>query len=61
MNTDKRYNIVVYGATGFTGQFVAEELYRLQKKEDRELKWAIAGRNRTSLENVLKGKLRAYA
>ncbi|XP_064394864.1 saccharopine dehydrogenase-like oxidoreductase [Halichondria panicea] len=50
----RRFNVVVYGATGYTGQFVSEELYRLQNNGRSDLKWAAAGRNRTKLENVLK-------
>ena len=52
----RRFNVVVYGATGYTGQFVSEELYRLQNNGRSDLKWAAAGRNRTKLENVLKGR-----
>lgn len=44
--------IVVMGATGFTGALVAEYLAR---HAPRDLRWAIAGRNRDKLEAVRRG------
>jgi short subunit dehydrogenase-like uncharacterized protein len=46
-----RFDIVVYGATGFTGQLVAEYL-TAQYKDDKELKWAMAGRSLDKLKSV---------
>ncbi|CAH1790808.1 unnamed protein product [Owenia fusiformis] len=46
------YDLVVFGATGFTGQFVVEELGRLCDK-DSSLKWAIAGRSMEKLQQTL--------
>jgi short subunit dehydrogenase-like uncharacterized protein len=43
------YDIVLFGATGFTGKLVAEYLARRAPKG---LRWAIAGRNREKLESV---------
>ena len=43
--------IVVYGATGFTGRLVAEYLAE-RYRDDGNLRWAIAGRNRDRLEEV---------
>jgi short subunit dehydrogenase-like uncharacterized protein len=37
----KKFDIVIYGATGFTGQLVAEYL-AANYKNDKQLKWAIA-------------------
>ena len=42
-------DVVVYGATGFTGTLVAEYLAR---SGPRELRWALAGRNLKKLEAV---------
>jgi len=50
---DKQYDIVVFGASGFTGQFVTEEIARTVHEQNRVLKWAIAGRNADKLHNVL--------
>ena len=53
-STGKQYDIVVFGATGFTGQFVVDEVARLACK-DPALKWAIAGRKMEKLQEVLAG------
>jgi short subunit dehydrogenase-like uncharacterized protein len=45
------YDIVLWGATGFTGQLVAEYLVR-HHGVDRDVRWALAGRNRAKLEQV---------
>jgi short subunit dehydrogenase-like uncharacterized protein len=45
------YDIVLWGATGFTGQLVAEYLTR-HHGIDRDVRWALAGRNRAKLEQV---------
>ena len=44
-------DIVVYGATGFTGQLVAEYL-AAHYKNDASLKWAMAGRSLDKLKSV---------
>ena len=46
-----KYDIVVYGATGFTGQLVAEYLAS-HYKNDASLKWAMAGRSLDKLAAV---------
>jgi short subunit dehydrogenase-like uncharacterized protein len=48
------FDIVVWGATGFTGKLVAEYLARRQPKGARErpLAWALGGRQRSKLEAV---------
>jgi len=49
--SSSKFDIVVYGATGFTGQLVAEYL-ATQYKDDSNLKWAMAGRSREKLASV---------
>ena len=44
----KDIDIVIYGATGFTGQLCVKYFQSL----DLDIKWAIAGRNLVKLENV---------
>ena len=51
MKSSKKFDIVVYGATGFTGQLVAEYL-AARYKNDAQLKWAMAGRSLDKLESV---------
>ncbi|XP_052002103.1 saccharopine dehydrogenase-like oxidoreductase [Xyrauchen texanus] len=48
------FHIIIFGATGFTGQFVVEEVARTASEGPKgNLKWAIAGRSRPKLEKVL--------
>src|ERR1700684_2333562 len=49
--TSAKFDIVVYGATGFTGQLVAEYL-AAHYKDDTSLKWAMAGRSLAKLASV---------
>lgn len=49
--SSSKFDIVVYGATGFTGQLVAEYL-AAQYKGDSGLKWAMAGRSKDKLAAV---------
>ncbi|RUP43149.1 saccharopine dehydrogenase, partial [Jimgerdemannia flammicorona] len=47
--TERKYDLVVFGATGFTGGLAAEHLARAAPKG---LKWALAGRSLKKLEDV---------
>ena len=47
--SDRRYDVVVFGATGFTGKLTAQYL---AKNAPAGLRWALAGRNQTKLEAV---------
>jgi short subunit dehydrogenase-like uncharacterized protein len=49
--SSSKFDIIVYGATGFTGQLVAEYL-AAHYKADGSLKWAMAGRSRDKLAAV---------
>jgi short subunit dehydrogenase-like uncharacterized protein len=51
MNSSSKFDIVVYGATGFTGQLVAEYL-AAHYRNDKQLKWAMAGRSLDKLAKV---------
>lgn len=48
---DRDYDLVLWGATGFTGALVAEYLVA-REGVGKRLRWAIAGRNRAKLEAV---------
>lgn len=48
---EKTYDVIVWGATGFTGRLVAEYLLR-QYGLGGDLRWAIAGRNQAKLESL---------
>lgn len=51
--TDRTFDVILWGASGFTGRLVAE-YYLKQYGLDGDLKWGIAGRNRSKLENIRK-------
>lgn len=51
--SSREYDLVVLGATGFTGKLVVQYLVDTYGV-DGDLKWAIAGRNQSKLETVRK-------
>lgn len=53
---EREYDVVLFGSTGFTGKFVAEELYRVQCEVRRSLRWAAAGRNEDKVLSYLDGE-----
>ena len=57
----RAHDLVLWGATGFTGRFLAEHLARDYSSPKpaaapRRVRWALAGRNRAKLE-ALRGEL----
>ena len=56
------YDIVIFGATGFTGQFVVEELAQvLAAPNAPKLTWAVAGRNEDKLKKVWRRELSIFS
>ena len=55
MSETKKYDFIVYGATGFTGKLVVEYLVE-RYLVNPEIKWALAGRNLEKLKSVAKSK-----
>lgn len=51
MSDGREFDVVLWGATGFTGRLVAEYLAR-QYGQQHELSWAIAGRNEQKLKQL---------
>jgi len=47
---ERKYDLLVWGATGFTGKWVAKHLF--DHYSDGSLKWGIAGRNPDKLNDV---------
>ena len=47
---NKKYDLVVYGASGFTGQLICE--YLSTHEDGLNLNWAIAGRDGSKLESI---------
>ena len=48
---DRTYDIIVWGASGFTGRIVVDYLHR--EYGNGNLSWAVAGRNPAKLESVV--------
>jgi len=53
MSKKREFDLIVWGATGFTGRLVAEYLMK-QYGSSGELKWAMAGRSKSKLDEVQK-------
>lgn len=51
MADERMYDVIVYGATGFTGQLVAEHMLKTYGS-GRDVRWAIAGRSKDKLEHA---------
>jgi short subunit dehydrogenase-like uncharacterized protein len=49
----KAFDIVVFGATGYSGNLVVK--YLIEKNEHTRIRLAIAGRSPTKLQEILKG------
>lgn len=47
--SDKAFDIIVFGATGFTGQLVAKHIHG----QNVDMKWAIAGRSQSKLSSLM--------
>ena len=57
MSAQRDFHITVFGATGVTGKYVAEELHRIKQEKGHEhLRWAMAGRSLEKLKEAANGK-----
>ena len=54
MENEREFDLVLMGATGFTGRLVAEHLLR-RHGVGGDLKWALAGRSQDKLEKIRAG------
>ncbi|MDT8409327.1 MAG: saccharopine dehydrogenase NADP-binding domain-containing protein [Wenzhouxiangellaceae bacterium] len=52
--SEREYDVILMGATGFTGRLVAEHLLARHGVSG-ELRWALAGRSREKLEQIRNG------
>jgi short subunit dehydrogenase-like uncharacterized protein len=50
MTADRSFDLVLFGATGFTGRLVAEHLWRTRADDAAPLRWAVAGRSTERLQ-----------
>ena len=51
-NQGERLDIIIFGATGFTGKIAVFNAVKLAKEKN--VTWGVAGRNQSKLEAVLK-------
>jgi len=54
MTSDKIYDIVLFGVTGFTGKLAAEYLLDRCRTDYSKLRWACSARNKAKAETILK-------
>lgn len=53
MSNSDRLDIIIFGATGFTGKRTIPQLTKLIKEEKLALTWGIAGRSEAKLKQAL--------
>ena len=51
---EKIYDIIIWGASGFTGRLAVDYIYNNQNNSN--LTWAVAGRNESKIKDILDGK-----
>lgn len=51
--TERTYDVTIWGATGFTGELVAEYFSRVVSVRHPDLRWCVAGRNEKKLTAVV--------
>ncbi len=55
MRSDRKYDIIIFGATGFTGKHTLEEIVKtVNAGQSESFTWAVAGRSNEKLDEVLK-------
>jgi len=52
----RKYDVIVYGATGFTGELVVEYLASHYSSGATAINWAVAGRSKQKLEQLLSSR-----
>ena len=48
----QRVDVIIFGASGYTGQYLVQHL--ASTFQDEKIEWAIAGRSKSKLQEVLK-------
>ena len=51
---ERIYDVIIWGASGFTGRLVVDYIEQRQKQSN--LTWAVAGRNESKIKQVLAGR-----
>ena len=47
---ERKFDVIIFGATGYTGKYAIRSAVEVLK----DMKWAVAGRNKAKLEETLK-------
>ena len=58
MKKNIKYDLIVFGATGFTGKLIVEYLIKYYGLKNQKFTWAIAGRDRLKLEELKQALIR---
>ena len=53
MKKNIKNDLIVFGATGFTGRLVVEYLIKNYGLDNKNFTWAIAGRDKEKLEELI--------
>ena len=48
---NKKFDLIVWGSTGYTGKLVCEYIFKNYK--DTNLKWALGGRNELKIKRLI--------
>ena len=48
---NKKFDLIIWGSTGYTGKLVCE--YILKNYKSTNLKWAVAGRNELKIKKLI--------
>ena len=51
-NMPPAYDVIIFGATGFTGRFVADYFASAVREQRPGLLWALVGRDRAKLQQM---------
>jgi short subunit dehydrogenase-like uncharacterized protein len=49
-----RLDVIIFGASGYSGKYVAQNLVKVSTNENCEITWGIAGRSLEKLQSVIK-------
>lgn len=50
---DKRFDLIIFGVTGYTGVYCLRNLLQIEKNEQKKYSFAVAGRSKEKIKSVL--------
>lgn len=51
--TEKRFDLIIFGVTGFCGVYCLRNIFKVNDTEDKQYRFAVAGRSRLKILTVL--------